>query len=318
MEKEAVAKPEWLKIRPRFDTDFSKIKTALRRRGLVTVCEEAHCPNMAECWHNEGTATFMVLGDTCTRGCRFCAINTARKGQAVDELEPEKIADAIAEMELTYAVITAVDRDDLADGGAAHFARCISTIKIKRAATLIEVLIGDFAGDTDALRMVVDAHPEVIAHNIETVERLQKNVRDLRANYRQSLAVLKHAKEMDGTIFTKSAIMVGLGETREEVVQSMRDLRAVGCDMLTIGQYLKPSNKRLAVEEYVDPDTFRFYEEQGKELGFLYVAAGPFVRSSYRAGELFVSNVIKEGRISPTQIRKKHHLLVINNSKVYK
>ncbi len=296
--EEVISKPKWLTIRPSNGVDFSKIKNALRKRGLVTVCEEANCPNMAECWHDEGTVTFMVLGDTCTRGCRFCAIKTATHGNPVDPFEPLKLAEAIKEMNLDYAVLTSVDRDDLKDGGSIHFANCIKVIKNKNPSTKVEVLIPDFQGNIDHLKNVVDARPDVIAHNIETVEELQSKIRDGRANYKQSLSVLKNSKKLDKKIFTKSAIMVGLGETKEQVIQSMKDLRDVGCDILTIGQYLKPKNKNLKVQEYISPEIFNEYEKIGEELGFLYVASGPFVRSSYRAGELFVKNMLSKHKLN--------------------
>lgn len=290
------SKPDWLKIRPAANLDFSKIKDALRKRGLVTVCEEAHCPNMSECWHNEGTATFMVLGDTCTRGCRFCAIDTAMKGNPIDPDEPIKLADAIAEMELDYAVITAVDRDDLEDGGAEHFAQCIMAIKQAHPRTYVEVLIGDFQGDFQALQKIIDARPDVIAHNIETVESLQRKVRDFRANYRQSLSVLEQVKRKDPSILTKSALMVGLGETEAEVIESMKDLREINCDIYTIGQYMRPKTSIMPVKEYVSPEVFKRYESLGQEHGFLYVASGPFVRSSYRAGEFFIKALLEKRR----------------------
>ena len=294
---ELVHKPNWLKIRPSSNTDFSKIKDALIKRGLVTVCEEAHCPNMSECWHNEGTATFMVLGDTCTRGCRFCAINTAAKGQAIDPFEPLRLAEAIQEMGLDYAVITSVDRDDLEDGGSVHFANCIKMIKKKQPSTRVEVLIPDFQGNIEQLKNVVDAQPDVIAHNIETVKELQHKIRDRRANYEQSLSVLENVKKLNKKIFTKSAIMVGLEETKEQVIEAMKDLRKIDCDILTIGQYLKPKNKNLKVEKYIEPKVFDDYKKIGEELGFLYVASGPFVRSSYRAGELFMKNLLNRKSI---------------------
>lgn len=287
-------KPEWLKIKPRSGTDFSKIKNALRKRGLVTVCEEAQCPNMAECWHNEGTATFMVLGDTCTRGCKFCAIKTNMQGNPVDPFEPEKIASAIEEMGLDYAVITAVDRDDLPDFGANHFATVIKRVHARHPTGRVEILTGDFNGKYEDIKTVVDANPDVFAHNIETVHRLHPKVRDLRAKYDQSLSVLKIVKDINPQMITKSAIMVGLGETENEMIEAMKDLREVGCDILTIGQYLRPKSKRLQVEEFVTPQQFKRYEELGKELGFLYVASGPFVRSSYRAGELFTKALLEE------------------------
>lgn len=294
IQSEPIAKPDWLKIKIRSDLDFSKIKNALKKRNLVTVCEEANCPNMADCWSNEGTATFMVLGDTCTRGCKFCAIKTSVKGQEIDLDEPIKLAEAISEMELDYAVLTAVDRDDLEDGGAEHFANCIKKIKELHPKTIVEVLIGDFAGDFDALQKVIDAKPDVIAHNVETVKRLQKKVRDLRATYEQSLSVLKRVKDMNPTIYTKSSLMLGLSETQEEVFASMLDLKSVNCDIVTFGQYMKPKNKILKVEEYVTPEQFDKYKVVGEKLGFLYVASGPFVRSSYKAGELFIKNQIRK------------------------
>ncbi len=287
-------KPDWLSISPKAGTDFTKIKSALRKRGLVTVCEEAHCPNMAECWHNEGTATFMVLGDVCTRGCRFCAIKTAMKGRPVNPHEPHMLAEAISEMGLSYAVLTSVDRDDLPDGGAAHFASCIKEIKTQSPQTYVEVLIGDFAGNHEDLQKIIDANPDVIAHNIEVVERLQRKVRDFRANYKQSLDVLAYVKQVSPHIYTKSALMLGLGETEEEVLQAMDDLRAIDCDFLTIGQYLKPKTSLLEVKEYVMPKVFEQYKLVGEEKGFLYVASGSFVRSSYRAGEFFVMQHKKE------------------------
>ncbi len=294
-----MAKPHWLKIYPSSGTDFSTIKQALRSRGLSTVCEESHCPNMAECWHNEGTATFMLMGDLCTRGCKFCAVKTSSKGRALDPLEPQKLADAIAQMKLDYAVLTSVDRDDLEDGGSSHFAKCIMKIKEAHAPTIVEVLIPDFQGDIDALRNITSAKPEVVAHNVETVRRLQSKVRDTRAHYEQSLSVLRNVKLLDDSIYTKSAIIVGFGEKEEEVVETMKDLRSAGCDILTIGQYLKPRTKQLEVTEYVHPSVFEKYKRIGEELGFLYVAAGPFVRSSYRAGELFVKEIIEKKKMTP-------------------
>jgi len=288
-----LAKPEWLKIRPPKTERLGKITQALRKRQLVTVCEESHCPNMSECWDQEGTATFMVLGDTCTRGCRFCNVKTSFHGQEVDLDEPRKLAEAIAEMQLDYAVVTSVDRDDLPDEGSGHFAECIRAIKQAHPECKVEVLIPDFKGNTEFIQKIIDARPDVIAHNIETVEQLQKKVRDPRANYWQSIGVLKYVKE-NSNIFTKSAIMVGLGETKEQVIEAMKDLRENNIDILTLGQYLRPSQRHLQVREYVHPDTFQFYEQKGKELGFLYIAAGPFVRSSYRAGELFVKNLLQK------------------------
>ncbi|MFQ5620361.1 MAG: lipoyl synthase [Candidatus Nanoarchaeia archaeon] len=283
-------KPDWLKIRPPKTETFAKIKNALHKRNLVTVCEESHCPNMSECWDKEGTATFMVLGDTCTRACRFCNVKTAFPAQPVDKDEPQKIADAIAEMQLDYAVITSVDRDDLPDEGSGHFAECIRAIKKAHPTCLVEVLIPDFKGNKEFIKKIIDAKPDVIAHNIETVERLQRKVRDPRANFVQSISVLDYVKETS-SIFTKSSIMLGLGETKEEVIDAMKELRKHNVDIFTIGQYLRPSEKHLPVLEYVHPDIFKLYEEEGKKLGFKYIASGPFVRSSYRAGELYVKSL---------------------------
>ncbi|MFH1132924.1 MAG: lipoyl synthase [Nanoarchaeota archaeon] len=291
MEKRGiVVKPEWLMIRPSLDTDFSSFKAILQKRGLSTVCQEAHCPNMAECWHQAKTATFMVLGDTCTRTCRFCAIAKATQGKPLDPDEPRKLAEAIAEMNLDYAVITSVDRDDLPDGGADHFAACIKAIRQQRPSVRIEVLIPDFSGSEQCLKKIVEARPDVIGHNIETVSSLQKKVRDLRAGYLQSLSVLSAVKRLGPKIFTKSSLILGLGESKEEVIEAMQDLRKAGCDILTLGQYLKPKNRSLEVEEFITPDAFAEYRRIAEELGFLFVASGPFVRSSYRAGELFMKS----------------------------
>jgi lipoyl synthase len=288
-------KPEWLKIRPPSGENYKQIKELSRNLGLHTVCEEAHCPNIGECWGG-GTATFMLLGDVCTRGCRFCAVTSGNPKQGVDDYEPEKIAYALKRMNLNYVVLTSVDRDDLPDGGAAHFARTILETKKQCPDMLIEVLTPDFQGDLRALRIVVEAHPDVFGHNIETVERLQSLARDRRANYSQSLKVLKEIKEMDDSIYTKSSIMLGLGEKDEEVVQSMRDLRSIDVDILAIGQYLRPSGWHLAVEEYVHPKKFEHFREVGESLGFKFVASGPLVRTSYRAGEFFIENLVRRER----------------------
>jgi lipoic acid synthetase len=238
----------------------------------------------------------MLMGDTCTRGCRFCAVKSGNPHGALDLDEPRKVAIALAEMDLTYVVLTSVDRDDLPDGGAAHFARTVREIKARRPDLLVEALIPDFQGDMGAVQSVVDAGVDVLDHNIETVERLQGTVRDRRANYDQSLRVLRGAKGMRKGLFTKSSIMLGLGETREEVLEAMRDLRAAEVDIVTLGQYLRPSDWHLAVQEYVPPETFERFREAGEAMGFAYVAAGPLVRSSYRAGEFFLERVIRDRR----------------------
>ena len=290
-----LVKPSWLKVRPPAGENYKKIKALSANLGLHTVCEEAHCPNIGECWGG-GTATFMLLGDICTRGCRFCAVKSGNPSQIVDEFEPLKIATALREMGLTYIVLTSVDRDDLPDGGAGHFAQTILETRRKCPEMLIEVLTPDFQGDLLAIGKVVEAHPDVFAHNIETVERLQAKARDRRANYSQSLKVLKAVKEMDRKIYTKSSIMLGLGETDPEVMQAMKDLRSVDVDILAIGQYLRPSSWHLAVEEYVNPSKFEEFKEMGESLGFKFVAAGPLVRTSYRAGEYFLENLIRRQR----------------------
>ena len=285
-------KPEWLRVRPPSGENYAHLKTLLRSRDLHTVCEEAHCPNVSECWDG-GTATIMLLGDTCTRGCRFCAVTSGNPRAAVDVDEPRKVAGAIAELGLTYVVLTSVDRDDLPDGGAGHFAQTIREIKARDADVLVEALIPDFQGDLAAVRTVVDARPEVLDHNIETVRRLQHPVRDRRAGYEQSLAVLRGAKSMRDGLYTKSSIMLGLGETHDEVLETMHDLRDAGVDIVTLGQYLRPSGWHLPVQEFVPPERFDAYRREAEAMGFLYAAAGPLVRSSYRAGEFFVENVLR-------------------------
>jgi len=291
----AERKPEWLRVRPPGGESYTRLKGLLRTLDLHTVCEEAHCPNVWECWGG-GTATIMLMGDLCTRGCRFCAVKSGNPRGLLDVDEPRKVADALADLGLTYVVLTSVDRDDLADGGASHFARTIREIKARNPEVLVEALIPDFQGDLEAVRTVVEAGPDVLDHNLETVRRLQGVARDRRANYEQSLAVLRGAKAMRPSLFTKSSLMLGLGETREEILEAMRDLRANGVDLLTLGQYLRPSEWHLSVQEYVSPEAFDGLRAAGEELGFAYVAAGPLVRSSYRAGEFFLEKVLRERR----------------------
>lgn len=291
MARSANAKPPWLKVRLPGSPRYHDIKKRARQLRLATVCEEARCPNIGECWGG-GTATFMVMGDTCTRGCRFCSVKTAKNPAALDPEEPRNVAMAIQEMDLDYVVITSVDRDDVDDGGASHFAACIRQTKLHAPKTKIEVLIPDFAGHIGHLLTVVEAGAEVVAHNVETVERLTYPVRDRKAGYRQSLDVLGNIKIIDPDTMTKSSIMVGLGESPDEVLTTMQHLRDVGCDFLTIGQYLKPTKKHLDLVEYVRPEQFAAYEEQGLQMGFKYVASGPLVRSSYKAGEFFISKYL--------------------------
>ena len=286
------SKPSWLKVRAPGGDRYTAIKHQARAAGLHTVCEEAHCPNIGECW-SSGTATFMVMSDICTRGCRFCAVNTQRIGPPLDTDEPEKLATTIAAMGLDYVVVTSVNRDDLPDQGADHFSACIKAIQAASPQTMVEVLIPDFCGRVDLIQRVIDANPTVIAHNIETVDRLTPTVRDPRAGYPQSLGVLQAIKTASPGHYTKSSIMVGLGETEVEVIATMADLRAVGTDFLTLGQYLKPSNKHLKVEAFIPPAQFDRYRELGEGLGFRYVASGPLVRSSYKAGEFFIRQHIE-------------------------
>jgi len=288
----AERKPEWLKVRPPAGESFTHIKSLLRGYNLHTVCEEAHCPNLGECWGG-GTATIMLLGDTCTRGCRFCAVASGNPRGAVDPFEPVKVAETVADLGLTYVVLTSVDRDDLPDGGAAHFAQTVRAIKAKDPGIVVETLVPDFRGDPAAIRVVLGGGQEVFDHNVETVRRLQGTVRDPRANYEQSLFVLRHAKEVRPDVRTKSSIMLGLGEAEDEVLETLRDLRAAGVDIVTLGQYLRPSAWHLPVLEYVPPEAFDGYRRQAEAMGFLYVASGPLVRSSYRAGEFFLESRLR-------------------------
>jgi lipoic acid synthetase len=278
--------PEWIKVRAPWGEQYSQLKHLMRELNLHTVCEEALCPNIGECW-GAGTATIMILGELCTRACRFCAVTTGDPHGMVDELEPWRVAHAISQMKLTYVVITSVDRDDLPDEGSGIFAETIRQVKMQSPQTIVEVLIPDFKGKRDLLQKVVEARPAVIAQNVETIERLTYEVRDKRAGYQQTLNVLWMVKELNPAIKTKSSIMLGLGETYEEVVQTMRDLRSVDCDLLAIGQYLRPTDKKrhYPTMEYIHPDVFARLREEGNRLGFLYVASGPLVRSSYKAWE---------------------------------
>ncbi len=292
------AKPDWLKVKPPAGQNYERIKLLLAKLDLHTVCEEAHCPNVQECWGG-GTATLMLMGDTCTRACRFCMVKSGNPRGEIDQWEPFKVAYALAELSLDYVVLTSVDRDDLPDGGAHHFARTIFEIKRRNPALVVEVLIPDFRGDLLALKEVVNAKPHVISHNVETTRRLTPKVRDPRATYDQSLTILAAIKQMDHDIFTKSSIMLGLGETDEELVQTIQDLRTRGVDILTLGQYLRPSLRHLPVMEYVPPDRFEYFRRVGQDLGFIYVASGPLVRTSYRAGEFFLQSMIKNS--APTE-----------------
>lgn len=275
-----IRKPEWLKARVPGGENYSRLRTLIDERKLHTVCEEARCPNMGECW-NAGTATFMILGDTCTRSCGFCNVKTG-KMHIVDEDEPRRVADAVAMMKLRHAVITSVNRDELFDGGAHIFANTIYEIRKRLPLCKVEVLIPDFMGSEYALNIVLDAQPDILNHNVETVPRLYRTVRP-QAHYHRSLELLERAKARG--FVTKTGIMLGLGETTEEVIEVMADLRAVECDIFTIGQYLQPTKHHLPVERYVHPDEFAFLKRKGIEMGFRHVESGPLVRSSYHAAD---------------------------------
>ncbi len=288
----AEPKPTWLTVKPPHGENYQDLKALFANLNLHTVCEEAHCPNVHECWGG-GTATLMLMGDVCSRACRFCMVTPGKPQGVLDELEPENVSFALSQMGLTYVVLTSVDRDDLPDGGASHFARTIKLVKEKNPGILVEVLIPDFQGDLEDLRKVVEARPDVIAHNIETTMSLTRGVRDPRADYWQSLSVLRNVKKLSSHIYTKSSMMVGLGETEEEVSQAMAHLRRADVDFLTVGQYLRPSQRHLKVVEYVKPEQFERYKSIGEAMGFRYVASGPLVRSSYRAGEFFIRTAIE-------------------------
>ncbi|HZV52424.1 MAG TPA: lipoyl synthase [Candidatus Dormibacteraeota bacterium] len=274
--------PDWIKVRVHEGENYRRLRALMRDRRLHTVCEEAHCPNIFDCW-NRGTATFMILGDVCTRACRFCAVTSGRPME-LDIGEPLRVAGSVAELGLRHAVITSVDRDDLRDGGAGIFARTIRAIRRRSPGTSIEVLTPDFQGDRDAIRTVVEARPDIFNHNVETVPRLYRRIRP-RAIYERSLGLLAYVKELDPEMVTKSGVMVGLGETEEELLQVFRDMRDHGIDVLTIGQYLRPSRKHAEVVRFYPPQEFVELREAALEMGFAHVESGPLVRSSYHAEE---------------------------------
>jgi len=275
-------KPRWLRAPMPAGPRFDALRQTVREHRLATVCEEAHCPNIGECW-NAGTATLMLMGSVCTRACRFCAVDTGNPRGWLDAEEPANAARTVALMKLGYVVLTSVDRDDLPDGGAGHFAACVRAIKAACPATAVEALTPDFQGVLADVETVVDSGIEVFAQNVETVERLTHPVRDPRAGYGQTLAVLAHAKRHRPGVLTKTSLMLGLGETTDELHATMDDLRAIGCDLLTLGQYLRPTAHHLPVERYVAPEEFLALREAALERGFLECVAGPMVRSSYRA-----------------------------------
>ncbi len=280
-------RPEWLKVRaPSADSRYFDVRKLIHGASLHTICEEARCPNIAECW-GRGTATFQILGDTCTRACRYCYVHSGKPDGPPDPLEPLRLATAAAKMGLKHVVVTSVDRDDLPDKGAAHYAATIRALKRKLPEASVEVLTPDFLGyEEEALHVVLAERPDVFNHNIETVRRLHARMRGAKASYDKALRLLARAKEVaDYPVLTKSGIIVGLGETNDEVVDTMRDLRANGVDVVTIGQYLQPSSKHAQIDRWVHPDEFRWFREQGEGLGFGSVFSGPLVRSSYRADE---------------------------------
>lgn len=265
---------------------------------LATVCQEAICPNIEECWSG-GTATFMLMGDTCTRACKFCAVKTGNPKGILDHDEPQKVGYAISQMKLDYVVLTSVDRDDLEDLGANHFAETIEVIKRNRPDMIVEVLTPDFNAVPELVERIIEAQPDVFAHNVETVESLTPRVRDRRSQYRKSLKTLELAKEIKSSQYTKTSIMLGVGEKDDEIMQTLKDLRDVGCDVVTFGQYLAPTNrhkKYLPIHDYATPERFNYWKEVADDMGFLYCASGPLVRSSYRAGEFFMKGVIEKNR----------------------
>ncbi|OCA87612.1 lipoyl synthase [Bacillus sp. FJAT-27225] len=281
--KEYKRKPDWLKIKLNTNENYTDLKKMMRSKNLHTVCEEARCPNIHECWAVRRTATFMILGDICTRACRFCAVKTGLPNE-LDLQEPERVADSVLQMNLKHAVITAVARDDLRDGGAAVFAETVRAIRRKNPFTTIEVLPSDMGGVEENLRTLMDARPDILNHNIETVRRMTPKVR-ARATYERSLEFLRRAKEMQPDIPTKSSLMIGVGETWDEIIETMDDLRANNVDIMTIGQYLQPTKKHLRVDKYYTPDEFNQLKEIALSKGFSHCESGPLVRSSYHADE---------------------------------
>jgi lipoic acid synthetase len=296
-------KPDWLKVRAPGGEVHARLKATLRSLDLHTVCEEARCPNIGECW-GAGTATVMVLGHTCTRGCRFCAVTTGNPRGAVDPREPEHVGRAIGSLGLKYIVLTMVDRDDLLDGGADHVGRTIVAIKERSPELLVEALVGDFNGRHRDVDTVLESNPDVFAHNVEVPRRLTPLIRDQRCSYDRSLDVLSYAKQRAPGCLTKSSIMVGIGETDDEVVETLVDLRAAGVDVVTIGQYLRPTEKHAPVHRYVSPTQFSDFEGRGMALGFSFIASGPLVRSSYHAAEAFAVARLRPDGAGTSAVRR--------------
>lgn len=302
--KEHTRLPSWLKTPIPDSANYKRIKKDLRGLKLNTVCEEARCPNISDCWggsdKSAATATIMLMGDTCTRGCRFCSVKTNRAPGPLDPHEPENTAEALSRWGLGYVVLTVVDRDDLADGGAHHLAETVMKIKQKAPSILVECLSGDFRGDTEMAALVARSGLDVYAHNVETVEALTPQVRDRRATFQQSLRILEAAKKAKPSLITKTSMMLGFGETDEQMWDALRQLRASNVDVITFGQYMRPTKRHMPVYEYVTPDKFELWRQRALEMGFLYCASGPLVRSSYKAGEAFIENVLKKRRAAGT------------------
>lgn len=291
----SLRKPAWLKVPLPGGEGYAKLKQLTQELGLNTVCESARCPNIGECWKgDQATMTLMVLGDECTRRCRFCAVKTVQKAAPPDPKEPEHVGIAVGELSLAYVVITSVDRDDLADGGSAHYASCVRSIREHAPKTVVETLIPDYV-DQNLDTLMVSA-PDVLAHNVEVVPRLQRRIRDPRCSFEHSLDTLRQAKASSELVFTKSALMLGLGEEDVEVEESLRMLREADVDFLTVGQYLRPTPNHAPVKEYVSPERFLEIERLGRDLGFSFVASGPLVRSSYKAGEFYAARLVRERR----------------------
>lgn len=286
---ELLRKPEWLRIKLSADPKFKDTQDVVHKHKLSTVCEEAKCPNISECW-SHGTATIMLMGAVCTRACKFCSVDTGNPGGWLDKDEPENTAKSVALMNLQYVVLTSVDRDDLEDGGAQHYADAIIAIKKKTPGIKVEALTGDFQGKLDHVQIVLDSDVDVFAQNVETVKRLTHPVRDPKASYQQTLDVLAYAKKSRPDVITKTSLMLGLGETEAELIETMDDLRAIGVDVLTLGQYMQPTRNHLKVERYVPPEEFQKLRGIGLAKGFMEVASGPLVRSSYRADRIFSKN----------------------------
>ncbi len=303
-------KPEWLRVRMPGGEQYEELKERFKQLDLKTVCQEARCPNIGECW-GQGTATIMILGETCTRGCRFCAVNTGNPRGVLDPREPENTARALAKMGLSYVVMTMVDRDDLLDGGAAHVARTVQRIRELCPDLLVETLVGDFAGvQADVRTVVEEGRPDVFAHNVEVVPRLQRTMRDARCSWQRSVDVLRWARDAGANV-TKTSLMVGCGEEEAEVMEAMQLLRTADIDVLTIGQYLRPTPKHAELVRYVDPEEFERYRVEGERMGFKHVSSGPLVRSSYRAAEGFLKGILRGQKASYDDRYGKKRLTVI-------